>query len=70
MQTEINSLQPDELILLFHQINSELRKNLIDGASWEQQQERISMLSEISKELTRRKIELNENDTVKQPGHQ
>jgi hypothetical protein len=70
MQTEINSLQSDELILLFHQINSELRKNLIDGASWDQQQEKISMLSEISKELMKRKIEFSKHDTATEPGLQ
>lgn len=63
MQPEITSLQSNELILLFHQVNKELRQNLIDGASWDQQQEKIGTLTEISRELTRRKIELNKTDT-------
>lgn len=58
MEPGILSLSSEELIELFHKINKELTSHLLDGASWDKEQDRIATLTEISKELTRRKIEI------------
>lgn len=58
MEQQIASLSSDELIALYHTTNTELTKNLLSGAAWQEQQERINLLTEISKTLTKRKVEI------------
>ena len=58
MDSEFTSLSSNELVNLYHKINTDLRKRFLDRAPWGEKQERINILSEISKELTKRKIEL------------
>jgi len=58
MEQEFSSLSSEELIEWYHRTNSELRKYLLEGAPWNEQQERINTLTSISKELIRRRIEL------------
>lgn len=60
MEQEFSSLSSEELIEWYHKINAELRKYLLEGAPWNEQQERINTLTSISKELTRRRIELKQ----------
>jgi hypothetical protein len=59
MQQQLALLNSDELVALYHKINAELRKHLLDGSPWSEQQERINTLTEISKELTKRKVEID-----------
>lgn len=56
---ELASLSSEELIAMYHKINAELTKQFLNRAPWNEQQERINKLSKISKELMRRKFELN-----------
>jgi hypothetical protein len=58
MEQEIASLTSTELVELYHRISSELRKNLLSGSPWAEQQPHIKTLGEISTELSRRKIEI------------
>jgi hypothetical protein len=58
MEQEIASLTSSELVALYHQINSQLSKNLLSGSPWTEQQRYIKTLGEISRELLRRKIEV------------
>jgi hypothetical protein len=62
MQEDILSKSVEELILLYHEINKELRNHLLSGDAWQEQQERIRMLTQISKELTRRKVRLEKEE--------
>ena len=56
MELELVSLNSDELVKLYHQVNAELAKQLLNGFSLNEQQERIGTLSRISKHLPQRKI--------------
>jgi hypothetical protein len=56
MEQELATLSSDELVKLYHQVNTELTKQLLNGSSLDEQQERITALSKISKELSGRKI--------------
>ena len=60
MEHEIYSLASEELVKLYHKINSELGKSILGGSPLNEQQDRIKTLSEISKELTRRRIEVGD----------
>lgn len=64
MNPAIFSQSAEELILLYHQVNKELTTHLLDGGSWDEQQQRISTLNEISKELTKRKIEIDNQNEI------
>ena len=77
MEQELVSLSSDELVELYHQVNAELSKQLLNGSSLNEQQERITTLSIISKELWQRKIKVenkrleafgdNRNEAAKPP---
>ena len=58
MEHDFASLHSEELIELYYTTNSELSKNLLSGAPWHEQQERIAILTQISRELTQRKVDL------------
>ena len=58
MERELATLSSDELVKLYHQVNAELAKQLLNGSSLHEQQERISTLSKISRELWQRKIKV------------
>jgi hypothetical protein len=60
---ELISLSSDELIVMYHKVNAELTKQFLNRTSWNEQQERIKQLSEISKELIRREVEVNKRNT-------
>jgi hypothetical protein len=62
MKTQIQDLGSMELVELYHKTNADIRKSLIDGASWDELKDMIAMLTELSKEIARRKISLREND--------
>jgi len=57
MELEFSSLSSDDLISLYHRINSELAKQFLNRVPWEEQQERINNLSKISIELNHRNLE-------------
>lgn len=48
------SLTNEQLKSLYHKINSQLTKNLLNGAGVEAEKQRIQMLNSISEELNRR----------------
>jgi hypothetical protein len=56
MNDELSLLDSEELISLFHKINTELAREFNNHASWNEQQVRINNLSKISEELARRKL--------------
>ena len=51
---DLTCLDADELKRLFHRINSQLARNLLNGAGIDSEKQRIQMLNEISEELNRR----------------
>jgi hypothetical protein len=65
MEQSILSLNSGELVELYHKINKTLTSHLLKGVSWDMEQDRIITLTEISKELTRRKIEFDGRGTSK-----
>ena len=57
METEnqdLTLLNSDQLKSLYHQVNSKLAKNLLNGGTIDTQKQRIQMLNKISEELNRR----------------
>jgi hypothetical protein len=56
MEQELKSLSSDELVKLYYTVNSELTKQLLNGSPWNEQQGRIGTLSQISRELSQRRI--------------
>jgi len=77
MEQELVSLSSDELVKLYHKVNAELARHLLNGSCLTEQQERITTLSRISKELWQRKIKVenkrsetfsdNRNEAAKPP---
>jgi hypothetical protein len=63
MKIPIHDLGATELVALYHKTNSDIRKNLIDGVSWVELKDMIALLTELSKEISRRRISLKENDS-------
>ena len=51
---DLTCLDADELKRLFHRINSQLARNLLNGAGIDSEKQRIQMLNKISEELNRR----------------
>ena len=54
-ESDLASLNGEELKRLYQNINSRLAKNLLGGASFQDQEDDIKMLIRISAELNRRK---------------
>lgn len=50
----LSSFTPEQLKGLYHQINSQLAKNLLSGKGIEAEKDRIEMLNKIAEELNRR----------------
>ena len=63
MKMQIQDLRSTELVELYHKTNSEIRRNLIDGASWDELKDTIALLTNLSKEISKRRISLGENDS-------
>lgn len=61
MKIQIHDLGSTELVALYHKTNSDIRKNLIDGASWVELKDMIALLTDLSKEISKGRISLNEN---------
>jgi len=51
---ELISLTCEQLKALYHKVNSQLAKNLLNGAGLETEKQHILMLNKISEELNRR----------------
>ena len=51
---DLTCLDADELKRLFHRINSQLARNLLNGAGIDSEKQRIQMLNKISEELNPR----------------
>jgi len=62
MEIQIHALNSVELVELYHRINAEIRKQLIDGSSWIELKDSIALLTNLSKEISKRKIVLNNAD--------
>lgn len=62
MKIQVQDLGSTELVELYHKTNAEVRKNLIDGASWDELKDTIALLTNLSKEISKWKISLREND--------
>lgn len=65
MDFELTSLPSEELVQLYHKVNSELKTHLLNGAPWKEQQDRIKTLNQISRELSQRKIEVENQKVLK-----
>lgn len=63
MKNQLHDLGSTELVALYHKTNSDIRKSLIDGASWDELKDIIALLTDLSKEISRRRISLKENDS-------
>ena len=57
MKQNISLLNETELVELYHTINAELKEQFLNRVPWEAQQEKINHLTQISKELMKRKTE-------------
>jgi hypothetical protein len=64
MEIEIHSLSAKELVELYHRTNAGIRKQLIDGRSWTELKDTIALLTELSKEISKRKLPFNDRDTT------
>lgn len=59
----LKSLQTAELLELYRKTNADIRRSLIDGASWEELKDMIALSTDLSKEISMRRISLKENDS-------
>lgn len=63
MEIQIKDLSSAELVELYHRTNAHIRKNLIDGVSWNELRDTIALLTDLTKEISKRRISLGENDS-------
>lgn len=63
MKIQIQDLGSVELVELYHKTNGEIRKKLIEGTSWNDLKDTIALLTYLSKEISKRRISLRENDS-------
>lgn len=59
MLIDIRSMKTEELLNLYNKMNAEVNKQLISGTSWYLIKDEVDYLTELSKELTKRKINLD-----------
>lgn len=59
MYPEIKSLKSNELVDFYTRLNHELQQQLLDGAEWDTVKEQMDYLTELSKEITTRRINFN-----------
>ena len=64
MEIQIHSLDSKELVELYHKTNAEIRKQLIDGSSWSELKDTIALLTGLSKEISKRKLSLNDSSNT------
>lgn len=64
MEIQIHSLSAKELVELYHRTNGVIRKQLIDGRSWTDLKDTITLLTDLSKEISKRKLPFNDRDTT------
>ena len=63
MLIDIQSMKTEELLNLYKKMDAEVNKQLISGTSWDIIKDEVDYLTELSKELTKRKINLNSPNT-------
>jgi len=64
MEIRIQGLNSKELVELYHKTNAEIRKRLIDGTSWDELKDSITLITELSKEISKRNISFNDSDNA------
>lgn len=63
MLIDIKSMKTEELLNLYNKMDAEVNKQLISGTSWDKIKVEVDYLTELSKELTKRKIDLDSPHT-------
>lgn len=63
MEIQIKDLSSSELVELYHRTNADIRKNLIDGVSWNELRDTIALFTDLAKEISKRRLSLGENDS-------
>lgn len=59
MLIDIKSMKTEELLNLYNKMDAEVNKQLISGTSWDKIKVEVDYLTELSKELMQRKIQVN-----------
>lgn len=63
MFLDIASMKSEELLNLFNKMDADVNKQLLSGASWDSIKDQVDNLTELSKELMKRKIQVNPTNT-------
>lgn len=64
MEIEIHNMDSAELVDLYHRTNSEIRRQLIDGRTWTELKHTVGLLTDLSIEISKRKISLRDGDNT------
>ena len=59
MLIDIKSMKTEELLNLYNKMDADVNKQLISGTSWDKIKDEVDYLTELSKELTKRKVNLD-----------
>lgn len=59
MLIDIKSMKTEELLNLYNKMDADVNKQLISGTSWDKIKVEVDYLTELSKELMQRKIQVN-----------
>lgn len=59
MLIDIKSMKTEELLNLYNKMDADVNKQLISGTSWDKIKDEVDYLTELSKELMQRKIQVN-----------
>ena len=58
MKIQFSTLASEALLVIYKESDAALKKKLIEGALWEELKERVDFLTELSKELGKRNIQV------------
>lgn len=64
MEEQIHALSSAELMNLYHTTNAQIRRELIDGKPWTDLKDSLALITELSKEISKRKLSVNDGDST------
>jgi hypothetical protein len=63
MNFRVDTYDTEHLLAFYNDLSAEIRRQLIEGVQWSEVKSRVDLLSELSKELSKRKISVHlQND--------
>jgi hypothetical protein len=59
MNLRVDNYDTEQLLAFYRNLSAEIRRQLIEGVPWSEVKPRVDLLSELSKELSKRKVSVH-----------